>query len=528
MGGDVGHAVQIVHADQGENNTSFSLDEDALASVLLSPEIKDKKVVVISVAGAFRQGKSFLLDFFLRYLNSKGSEDWLGNPNTPLNGFPWRGGSERFTTGILLWSNPFIITLPSGEEVAVLLMDTQGSFDSTSTVRQCATVFALSTMLSSLQVYNIHGNIQEDHLQHLHLFTDYGRLAMESTDHTPFQHLLFLVRDWSFPYEYHFGSIGGNKLLDARLKILPTHQPEHQTVRRHIRSCFSRVSCFLMPHPGLRVATNPKFDGRLSDIDPEFVQELRVLVPTVLSPSSLQVKRINGEKITCRELLTYFKSYMEIYRGDMLPEPRSMLEATAEANNLNALLSSQEWYTEEMNKVCGPDRPYMSPADLEVAHTRLFNMAVQKFNSTRKMGGEAYSAVYLERLKTALQQLGNEYKIANQNKNIFQTFRTPAVFVVMLLLFHIITGVSEFLGLSAVSGMFALPFYLSLITLFTWLFLSYTGRAPELAQAIDATADVVVQRAIYPAVRRIGKRGIEQWLGPEAASTTNHVDHHQG
>lgn len=36
--------------------------------------------------------------------------------------------------------------------MAVLLMDTQGAFDSESTVRDCATVFALSTMISSVQV----------------------------------------------------------------------------------------------------------------------------------------------------------------------------------------------------------------------------------------------------------------------------------------------------------------------------------------------------------------------------------------
>ena len=46
-------------------------------------------------------------------------------------------------------------------------MDTQGAFDSQSTVKDCATVFALSTMLSSTQVYNITSNIQEDDLQHL-------------------------------------------------------------------------------------------------------------------------------------------------------------------------------------------------------------------------------------------------------------------------------------------------------------------------------------------------------------------------
>lgn len=46
-------------------------------------------------------------------------------------------------------------------------MDTQGAFDSESTVRDCATVFALSTMISSLQIYNLSHNIQEDDLQHL-------------------------------------------------------------------------------------------------------------------------------------------------------------------------------------------------------------------------------------------------------------------------------------------------------------------------------------------------------------------------
>lgn len=52
-------------------------------------------------------------------------------------------------------------------QVAVLLMDTQGAFDSESTVRDCATVFALSTMTSSVQIYNLSQNIQEDDLQHL-------------------------------------------------------------------------------------------------------------------------------------------------------------------------------------------------------------------------------------------------------------------------------------------------------------------------------------------------------------------------
>ena len=51
--------------------------------------------------------------------------------------------------------------------MAVLLMDTQGAFDNQSTVRDCATIFALSTMITSVQVYNLSQMIQENDLQHL-------------------------------------------------------------------------------------------------------------------------------------------------------------------------------------------------------------------------------------------------------------------------------------------------------------------------------------------------------------------------
>lgn len=63
-----GEPVQIVIAT---DDHTFELDEERLEGVLLRPDVRDKKVAVVSVAGAFRKGKSFLLDFFLRYLNAK-------------------------------------------------------------------------------------------------------------------------------------------------------------------------------------------------------------------------------------------------------------------------------------------------------------------------------------------------------------------------------------------------------------------------------------------------------------------------
>ena len=33
------------------------------------------------------------------------------------------------------------------------------------------------------------------------------------------QSLMFLIRDWSFPYEYSYGLVGGSQFLDKRLQV---------------------------------------------------------------------------------------------------------------------------------------------------------------------------------------------------------------------------------------------------------------------------------------------------------------------
>lgn len=54
-----------------KDHHSFELDETALNRILLSEAVRDKEVVAVSVAGAFRKGKSFLMDFMLRYMYSQ-------------------------------------------------------------------------------------------------------------------------------------------------------------------------------------------------------------------------------------------------------------------------------------------------------------------------------------------------------------------------------------------------------------------------------------------------------------------------
>ncbi|KAI4496638.1 hypothetical protein M0804_000448 [Polistes exclamans] len=516
---DFGYPVQVVLA---QPDHTFELDEEALSKILLHDNIKDRSVVVVSVAGAFRKGKSFLLDFFLRYMNDKyskgkSSDSWLGKDDEPLKGFSWRGGSERDTTGILMWSQVFPATLPSGERVAIILMDTQGAFDSQSTVRDCATVFALSTMLSSVQIYNLSQNIQEDHLQHLQLFTEYGRLALEKSGSTPFQSLQFLVRDWCYPYEADYGAEGGQKVLQRRLEISNKQHPELQSLRKHIKSCFSDISCFLMPHPGLKIATNPKFDGRLSEIESEFKEQLKVLIPMILAPENLVTKKIDGQVVKARDLLEYFKSYIKIYKGDELPEPKSMLVATAEANNLSAVAEAKDVYLQSMENVCGGIKPFLATALLDAEHQRCMDSAIHHFQNKRKMGGDEFSQMYMEKLIKDMDEAYLQFKAHNESKNIFKAARTPAVFLVIAVTMYILSGIFGLVGLYGIANTCNIILGIALLTFVFWAYVKYSGELHEMGTRIDELANAIWENFMKVLYQQIVKKSISVAVVAQAA-----------
>ncbi|XP_062852220.1 atlastin-2 [Trichomycterus rosablanca] len=500
--------IQIVVAS--EDDHKFELDAVALEKILMQEHVKDLDVVVLSVAGSFRKGKSFLLDFMLRYMHNQSCESWMGGDDEPLKGFTWRGGCERETTGIQAWNEVFVVEKPDGNKVAVLLVDTQGAFDSQSTIKDCATVFALSTMTSSMQIYNLSQNIQEDDLQHLQLFTEYGRLAMEEVYEKPFQKLMFLIRDWCYPYEHKYGLEGGNYFLKRRLQLKQNQHEELQNVRKHIHSCFSSIDCFLLPHPGLKVATNPCFDGRLRDIDSDFKKELQKLVPLLLAPENLVEKEINGAKVTCRDLLEYFKAYIKIYQGEELPHPKSMLQATAEANNLTAVAGAKDTYGRTMEQICGGDKPYIAPVDLQRYHDELKQVSVKQFCAVKKMGGVEYSKRYQEQLETELDDVYKNFGKHNESKNIFYAARTPAALFAVMFATYVVSTVTGFIGLSTIAALASLVMGVTLLMLCTWAYARYSGEYRDVGVAIDLIAEALWEQVLKPMTEQYMDTNVHQ------------------
>jgi atlastin len=144
--------------------------------------------------------------------------EWWGGPKDPLIGFSWKHGSVADTKGILFWSDVFLHE-QNGEKIAIVLMDTQGLFELGRDTNLDGKIFGISSLISSNQIFNIKGEIHENHLEYLKVVTDFSKKAFNrqqekqmSQNLKSFQHLLFLFRDWQ-DEEVGYGYRGGDRYL---------------------------------------------------------------------------------------------------------------------------------------------------------------------------------------------------------------------------------------------------------------------------------------------------------------------------
>lgn len=436
------HACQIVSIGSEQDKFAFHFEKDQLQSILAKVPAH-ATVSVVSVVGAFRTGKSFLLSWFLRYLehlqkqqqnisttttspsvdaplvgttstdDANADTAWykkfqsLGN-----DGFDWKAGAERNTTGIWMWSEPYMIH----KNMAVLLIDTQGMFDHETTMALTASIFGFSTLLSSYQIYNVDKRIQEDNLQQLALFSEYARTAVAvaveeegatetvevndkgnvtSTDDAPkpFQHMEFLVRDWQ-----HFEDDDGDDNYEAMAKSMETYlesvikerdAKDLQDTREQILSCFETLSCYGLCHPGVPV-TKKKYTGDVNDMDKTFLKLLVRYCKRVFDPNHLQTKVIHGRALTADQFGVFVQVYADLFAsGASFPTAGTLLEATASANNTNAVQIAVAEYKEKMNRVAGPHcTNYMRLEELRGDHSLSKRQCLAKFDSIANFGNK--------------------------------------------------------------------------------------------------------------------------------------------
>lgn len=261
--------------------------------------------------------------------------DWMGTADEPLVGFSWESDPHEHSSGIIFWSDVFLSEQKGNdgknEQVAIVLVDTQGLFNAITSFEDNVRIFALGALLSSVQVFNLNDVILENQLDFLHVASEYALLAKNNSISRrvkPFQNLMILVRDWAHKGNFKYGQNGGNMYQKSILQPKPGRNIELRSVRRFIPTSFDSVSCFLMPHPGLSATTDKFFDGRHSKLDNEFKRHLKNSIQVLLSPENLVKKKISDKEITAKEFRAYAKTYFETFQSPDTPQIHSLYSTT--------------------------------------------------------------------------------------------------------------------------------------------------------------------------------------------------------
>lgn len=104
-------------------------------------------------------------------------------------------------------------------------------------------------------------------------------------------------------------------------------------------------------------------------------------------------------------------------------------------------------------QICGGDKPFLAPNDLQTKHLELKEESVKLFRGVKKMGGEEFSRRYLQQLESEIDELYIQYIKHNDSKNIFHAARTPATLFVVIFITYVLAGVTGFIGLDIIASL---------------------------------------------------------------------------
>jgi len=203
-----------------------------------------------------------------------------------------------------MWSEPFFRTDEEGRKIAILLMDTQGTFDEHTTLTQNATVFAISSLLSSVLIFNVMKTVGEDTLQFFDLFSNYAKLAIGNDKASNLKDnddeaLIILIRDMDFPdYEYgYYDDRLSPPKAEKNLKAFfldpsDTQPDEVRLTREHISGMHRNIGLYAMPEPGKQLTRY----NNVEKMDEDFVWHLEEFVKLMMTKKQA-CKRICGKKV---------------------------------------------------------------------------------------------------------------------------------------------------------------------------------------------------------------------------------------
>ena len=280
--------IKLIEFDK----SNFKLNKEAL-NIIRS--IKEE-IVVVSIVGKARTGKSYLMNLLL-------------NNNNQLNeGFKVASSINSCTRGIWLWNTP---RQKINSSAKIIFLDSEGTNSvDLSTKTYDSKIFALIILLSSLFIYNTNGNIDEQSISELALSSYLSStIAINSNKNIDKEKLIsdlapkfiWTLRDFTLDkIDPDTGEeISSDEYLELclRNKSSGKNNEQNNIIRENIIKYFKERECVTLPRPidneeNLQNLNNIPF----SQLKLNFRTEFLLLKRKVYETSKPKI--FNGKKIT--------------------------------------------------------------------------------------------------------------------------------------------------------------------------------------------------------------------------------------
>ncbi|XP_075034881.1 guanylate-binding protein 3-like isoform X2 [Mixophyes fleayi] len=305
-------------------------------------------LVVVSVVGTYRSGKSYLMNKL------------SGNPR---GGFSLGHTIKANTKGIWMWAVPH----PKQCGHTLLLLDTEGLGDVEKGDKQNdRMIMSLAMLMSSAVIYNSRDVINQDAVDKLYSMIELHQNIMDKSTNQKKKtggqekaeeakmapYFVWVVRDFTLKPELGGHPVTADEYLEnCIMDITPVKTPkaQHKNIMRGtIRSYFPKRKCFLFELPSSDKGVVNIMD-RVSEtqLQPGFVKETKNFCQYILD--EVPAKRLRPEQsITGATFAHLIKSYIQVVTKEDISFLESSILKLSQEENTKALERSYDVYENRM------------------------------------------------------------------------------------------------------------------------------------------------------------------------------------
>ena len=355
---------------------------------------------VISVAGMYRTGKSYLINRVL--LNRQ-------------KGFSVGPTINPCTKGLWIWSKPifndFSDSKGTKKKIPILLIDTEGFGALDTDTNHDIRIFTMAILLSSYFLYNSVGGIDESALQNLNFvinLSKFIKLKNNQLETDPeelanlFPSFLWCLRDFGLQLIDENGeSITPKEYLEKVLEGTKSSNDPKNKIRKLIKTYFKDRDCFTMVRP----LTNEKQLQNLEDLPPEkmraeFLEQVIQLRKKVLG--RVKVKTLNGKALNAEMYLNMIKGLISSFNSGSVPNIENTWKSMCKVESYKAYEEAEAFYEQYVKEQLEEN----SDLALEDIHKEAKEKSIEIFK--KKALGEA-SQEYLQNLKSKIKEKYSYY-----------------------------------------------------------------------------------------------------------------------